>query len=90
MIEKIDNTRGKITSAMEAALRQLAIACFESGYGDMNWIEKLKNPKSGLMLNRIAGLNRADVNAIMLDELTILANKIHRDRDLIEVQTAKY
>ncbi len=90
MIEKIDGTRGKITSGMEAALRQLAIACFESGFGDLNWIEKLKDPKSGLMISRIAGLRREDVNAIMLDELTILANKIQRDRDLIEAQAEKY
>lgn len=90
MIEKLDGTRGKVTPSIEAALRQFAIACFESGFGDLAWIEKLKDPKAGLMISRVAGAKREDVNAIMLDELTKLANKIQRERDLEYVQTAKY
>lgn len=86
----LDKTKGDVMPLMEAALRQLAVACFYSGYGALDWIDRLKDPKAGLMVSRISGLSREDVNVIMLDELTILANKIQRERDLIDVQTAKY
>ncbi|HDX8358436.1 TPA: hypothetical protein RQN15_002193 [Aeromonas hydrophila] len=86
----LDKTKGDVMPIMESALRQLAVACFNSGYGALDWIDRLKDPKAGLMISRVSGLSRADVNAIMLDELTILANKIQRDRDLIEAQAEKY
>ncbi|WP_368208339.1 hypothetical protein [Aeromonas sp. R4-2] len=82
--------KGNVNPSIERVLRELTKVAFEAGYEDLDWIEKLQNPTGIIHVNKILGITRADCNAVILDELTIMANKIRRARDLRDMQSAKF
>ena len=82
--------KGKVNPSIDRVLRELTKVAFESGYEELTWIDRVKNPKSLLNLHVILGIEREDCNAVILDELTNIANKIRRELDLKETQIAKF
>ncbi len=82
--------KGKVNPSIDRVLRELTKVSFEAGYEDLKWIERVKNPTGILNLNVMFGITREDCNAVILDELTNIANKIRRARDLKDTQSAKF
>lgn len=81
--------KGKITPALDKLFRQIITAAYESGYKDLNY-ERIKDPKASFAINALFGVSREDVNRVMWDELTKIANRIQREQELKETQSARF
>ncbi|MCH7377419.1 hypothetical protein MM182_18875 [Aeromonas sp. MR19] len=82
--------KGKVNPSIDRVLRELTKVAFEAGYEDLKWIDRVKTKGGIIHVNVMLGVTREDCNAVILDELTNIANKIRRAQDLKDTQSAKF